>query len=45
MQKIIEAEKSDLFDVLAYVAYARDPISRAARAEAARTAAAGEFTD
>ena len=45
MQKIIEAEKSDLFDVLAYVAYAREPISRAARAEAARTAAAGEFTD
>ena len=45
MQKIIEAGKSDLFDVLAYVAYARDPISRAARAEAAHTAAVGEFTD
>jgi type I restriction enzyme, R subunit len=45
MQKIIEAEQSDLFDVLAYVAYARDPLTREARAEAARIAAAGEFTD
>ncbi|WP_313275637.1 DEAD/DEAH box helicase family protein [Stenotrophomonas sp.] len=45
MQKIIEAENSDLFDVLAYVAYARDPITREARAAAARIAAAGEFTD
>lgn len=45
MQKIIEAEKSDLFDVLAYVAYAREPLTREARAEAARIAAAGEFTD
>lgn len=45
MQKIIEAENSDLFDVLAYVAYARDPLPREARAEAARIAAAGEFTD
>ena len=45
MQKIIEAEKSDLFDVLAYVAYAREPLTREARAEAARAAAAGEFTD
>ena len=45
MQKIIEAEKSDLFDVLAYVAYARDPLTREARAEVARAAAVGEFTD
>jgi type I restriction enzyme R subunit len=45
MQKIIAAEKSDLFDVLAYVAYARDPLTREARAKAARGAAAGEFTD
>ena len=28
MQKIIDAEKSDLFDVLAYVAYALPPLSR-----------------
>jgi type I restriction enzyme R subunit len=45
MQKIIEAEKSDLFDVLAYVAFASDPLSREARAQAARSAGAGEFTD
>ena len=46
MQKIIEAEQSDLFDVLAYVAFASDPLTREARAKAARAAAAdGEFTD
>ena len=45
MQKIIDAEKSDLFDVLAYVAFASDPLSRQARAEAAKTASVGEFTD
>jgi type I restriction enzyme R subunit len=45
MQKIIEAEKSDLFDVLAYVAFASEPLSRKARAQAARSAGAGEFTD
>jgi type I restriction enzyme R subunit len=32
MQKIIDAEKSDLFDVLAYVAYASPMLSRAQRA-------------
>ncbi|MGL5661771.1 MAG: type I restriction-modification enzyme R subunit C-terminal domain-containing protein, partial [Aeromonas sp.] len=32
MQKLIEAEDSDLFDVLAYVAYADDPMTREARA-------------
>jgi type I restriction enzyme, R subunit len=31
--RIIDAEKSDLFDVLAYIAYARKPVSRAERAE------------
>ena len=45
MQKIIEAENSDLFDVLAYVAYAAEPVSRAERAAAARAATAAEFTD
>lgn len=45
MQAAIDADKSDLFDVLAYVAFASDPISREARAEAARAAAADEFTD
>lgn len=36
MQKVIGAEKSDLFDVLAYVAYARAPLSREERATKAR---------
>ena len=36
MQKIIGAEKSDLFDVLAYVAYALPPVTRAVRADFAR---------
>jgi type I restriction enzyme, R subunit len=45
MQKIIQAEKSDLFDVLSYVAFARDPLPREARAEACRAASASELTD
>lgn len=36
MQKIIDAEKSDLFDVLAHVAYAFSPLTREERAENAR---------
>jgi type I restriction enzyme R subunit len=45
MQKVIEAENSDLFDVLAYVSFAAAPVTRAARAAAARAATAVEFTD
>ena len=36
MQKIIDAEKSDWFDVLAYVAYAQAPVTREVRAGNAR---------
>src|SRR3982750_1606869 len=36
MQKIIDAEKSDLFDVLAHVAYAAPPVTRGVRASNAR---------
>ena len=36
MQKLIEAEDSDLFDVLAYVAYTRAPIARTDRAVMAK---------
>ena len=36
MQKIIDAEKSDIFDVLAHVAYAVAPVTRQARADQAR---------
>ena len=37
MQRIIDAEKSDLFDVLAHVAYAVPPVTREVRAASART--------
>ncbi len=37
MQRIIDAEKSDLFDVLAYVAYALPTLTRSDRAAYART--------
>lgn len=43
MQKIIEAEKSDLFDVLANVAYALPPVTRAARADLARVHINAQF--
>ena len=36
MRKIIDAEKSDLFDVLAHVAYAVPPVTREVRAASAR---------
>ncbi len=38
MQRIIDAEKSDLFDVLAYVAYALPPLTREERATRAKVA-------
>jgi type I restriction enzyme R subunit len=43
MQRIIDAEKSDLFDVLAYVAYAMSPLSREERATRAKVAISDEF--
>jgi type I restriction enzyme R subunit len=45
MQRVIEAENSDLFDVLAYVSFNAAPVTRAERAAAARAATAAEFTD
>jgi type I restriction enzyme R subunit len=45
MQRVIEAEDSDLFDVLAYVAFASTPLSREARAAAAKAAAETGLTD
>jgi type I restriction enzyme, R subunit len=44
MQRIIDAEKSDLFDVLAYVAYALPPVTRAERAGRAKVAISTHFT-
>jgi type I restriction enzyme R subunit len=43
MQRIIEAEKSDLFDVLAYVAYAAPPLTRAERAVHAKSVITSQF--
>jgi type I restriction enzyme, R subunit len=43
MQKIINAEKSDLFDVLAYVAYALPTLTRAERAANAKVRFDGNF--
>ena len=45
MQRLIEAEHSDLFDVLAYVAFAAEPVTRVDRAAVASAAAALEFTE
>jgi len=44
MQKIIDAEKSDLFDVLAHVAYALPPLTREERAAKARVIITQHFT-
>jgi type I restriction enzyme R subunit len=43
MQKIIDAEKSDLFDVLAYVAYAAPTLTREERAKTAKTEISSHF--
>ncbi len=45
MQKIIDAENSDLFDVLAHVAFAMQPISREERAHAAHGQIHEHFSD
>lgn len=45
MQKIIDAEKSDIFDVLSYVAYASAPLTRENRASHAKTSIHNLFTD
>ena len=43
MQKIIDAEKSDLFDVLAHVAYAEVPLTREERAQRAMAVISENF--
>jgi type I restriction enzyme R subunit len=45
MQRIIDADKSDLFDVLAHVAYALPTVTREARAANARVHINSEFND
>jgi type I restriction enzyme, R subunit len=44
MQKVIDAENSDLFDVLAHVAYALAPLTREERASQARAEISTRFT-
>ena len=44
MQTIIDEEKSDIFDVLAFVAYATPPLNRADRAARARASITTQFT-
>jgi len=44
MQRIIEAEKSDIFDVLAHVAYALPPVTRDARAANAKVYIRTQFS-
>lgn len=43
MQRIIEAESSDLFDVLAHVAYAMEPLTRQERADRAMAVISTQF--
>jgi type I restriction enzyme R subunit len=45
MQRIIDAEHSDLFDVLAHVAFALQPLSRASRADQANEMVHQHFAD
>lgn len=45
MQVIINAENSDLFDVLAFVAYAEVPLTRQERAQRAKVAIGTQFDD
>ena len=45
VQKLIEAENSDLFDVLAYVAFEAAPETRSERASKAREVAHRQFND
>ncbi len=43
MQRVIDAENSDLFDVLAHVAYALPPLTRQERAEKAKAEISAHF--
>jgi len=45
MRKIIDAENSDIFDVLAYVAFASQPVTRQERAAVAREQVHTAFND
>jgi type I restriction enzyme R subunit len=44
MQRIIDAEKSDIFDVLAHIAYAKSPLTREVRADNAKAFINSQFS-
>ena len=44
-QRMINAEKSDIFDVLAYIAFALAPIHAAERAEARKSSISAHYDD
>jgi len=44
MQRAIEAEDSDLYDVLAYVAFCTAPVARSVRVDYARVSSSGHFS-
>ena len=45
IQKIIDAEKSDIFDVLEFVAFAKKPITRVERIESSEKMLENEFSE
>jgi type I restriction enzyme R subunit len=45
MQRVIDAENSDIYDVLAYVAFALQPLTREARADEARIEVRRRYSD
>jgi len=45
MQRVIDAENSDVYDVLAHVAFALQPITRTERADDARAEVRQRYTD
>lgn len=45
LQKLVNAENSDLFDVLAYISFAIEPISRSKRVDEAKQSILGKLDD
>jgi type I restriction enzyme R subunit len=45
IRRMIDAEKSDIFDVLAYIAFALSPVTRAERVESRRSAIFAHYDD
>lgn len=45
IKNLIDAEESDIFDALAYVAFTRAPMTRVERAETGKNRMAGEYEE